>query len=135
MTKDKPYIRYFHTGPFPIYVGFTINPAAFAKEMARLKVDRLPPFTIGGAPGTMHIVTKEGVMRTCIVCIKMRKGVTPGEVSGLLVHEAVHCFQQTKEAMGEDEPSCEFEAYTIGYYAQSFIEELARIKKAKRSPK
>ena len=133
-AKDKPCIRYFHTGPFPIYVGFTVDPVAFAKELKRLKVTKPTPFVNGGAGGTTHILTKDGTV-TCIVCVTIPKGVSREEMAGLLVHEAVHCWQQTKEAMREDEPSCEFEAYTIQYYAQAFMSELARIQKAKRGQK
>lgn len=44
------------------------------------------------------------------------------EVYGLLLHEAVHVWQQIKGLMGEREPSSEFEAYSIQAIAQDLFE-------------
>ncbi|MCU4389958.1 hypothetical protein LF296_11615 [Acinetobacter vivianii] len=44
------------------------------------------------------------------------------EVYGLLLHEAVHLWQQVRVLMGEREPSSEFEAYSIQAIAQDLFE-------------
>lgn len=44
------------------------------------------------------------------------------EVYGLLLHEAVHLWQQVRVLMGEREPSSEFEAYSIQAIAQNLFE-------------
>lgn len=44
------------------------------------------------------------------------------EVFGLLLHEAVHVWQRIKKLMGEDNPSSEFEAYSIQCIAQDLFE-------------
>lgn len=44
------------------------------------------------------------------------------QVHGLLLHEAVHIWQELKERMGEGEPSIEFEAYSIQAIAQDLFE-------------
>jgi len=41
---------------------------------------------------------------------------------GLLLHEAVHIWQELKEKMGEDKPSVEFEAYSIQALAQDLFD-------------
>lgn len=44
------------------------------------------------------------------------------EVYGLLLHEAVHLWQQVRVLMGEREQSSEFEAYSIQAIAQDLFE-------------
>lgn len=47
---------------------------------------------------------------------------TTPQVHGLLVHEAVHIWQAQRDAMAEDRPSSEFEAYAVQTIAQNLIE-------------
>lgn len=44
------------------------------------------------------------------------------QVHGLLLHEAVHIWQELKLRMGEHDPSIEFEAYSIQAIAQDLFE-------------
>lgn len=44
------------------------------------------------------------------------------QIHGLLLHEAVHIWQELKEKMGEGDPSVEFEAYSIQALAQDLFE-------------
>lgn len=44
------------------------------------------------------------------------------QIHGLLLHEAVHIWQELKEKMGEESPSVEFEAYSIQALAQDLFE-------------
>ncbi|NIE95171.1 hypothetical protein F3J02_01510 [Acinetobacter sp. Tr-809] len=44
------------------------------------------------------------------------------QIHGLLLHEAVHIWQEITQLMGEESPSVEFEAYSIQAIAQDLFE-------------
>ncbi len=48
---------------------------------------------------------------------------TKVQIMGILVHEAVHIWQEIRTAMGEDNPSSEFEAYSIERISEDLISE------------
>lgn len=58
----------------------------------------------------------------CIVQIGDCVDRTVIEIHGLLLHEAVHIWQRLKKIMNEQDPSSEFEAYSIQRIAQDLFE-------------
>lgn len=64
--------------------------------------------------------------KASIVCISDCSDRTSAQIAGLLCHEAVHIWQQTRTDLGETEPSAELEAYAIQNLTQSLIEEFER---------
>ena len=64
--------------------------------------------------------------KASIVCISDCSDRTFAQIAGLLCHEAVHIWQQTRTDLGETEPSAELEAYAIQNLTQSLIEEFER---------
>jgi len=62
----------------------------------------------------------------CIVCMRGHEERMPVEVAGLLVHEAVHIWQQYADRIGESSPGTEQEAYAIQSIAQELMAEFAR---------
>lgn len=58
----------------------------------------------------------------CIVSIRVRDGVDGVQIAALLVHEAVHVWQEYRFRIGELEPSREFEAYAIQSIAQRLMQ-------------
>jgi len=64
--------------------------------------------------------------RICVVCIGDIEGWDPIEVASILVHEAVHIWQAYVEFIEEDNPSNEFEAYSIERVAHNLMEEYTR---------
>lgn len=61
-----------------------------------------------------------------VVAMRDWQGRNPVEVAGLLVHEAVHIWQQYAEDMGEHAPGAEQEAYAVQSIAQELMAEFAR---------
>ena len=57
-----------------------------------------------------------------IVQIKDESQWSLNQIHGLLLHEAVHIWQELKLKMDEEKPSTEFEAYSIQTIAQDLFE-------------
>ncbi len=108
----------------PIHYGLCKTEKAFKKELKRLgirKKDRPDFLKSPHANATVHFFERDdGVC--AIVCLGNTEGRTPNEIVGLLIHEAVHIFQEIKANIGEQHPSSEFEAYSIQTIAQHLIE-------------
>ena len=61
-----------------------------------------------------------------IVCLRNFARNTSIEVAGLLVHEAVHIWQEWCTYYGETNPGSEQEAYAVQSIAQELMEDFAR---------
>lgn len=61
------------------------------------------------APAATHLYDDEKI----VVLLDKKANVTDSEKAALLVHESVHVWQEIRKRMGEKEPSCEFEAYSV----------------------
>lgn len=114
----KTFIHYLDPGPLPAYIGFAPDEKAFRREMKRLGVENIPPFT--RSDGTTHLLRKDGIL-TCIVCVRKREDLERESLIGILVHEAVHVWQAIRDNMNEEAPSPEFEAYTVQHIAQWLV--------------
>jgi hypothetical protein len=93
----------------------------YQREMDRLKLPKKDrtPFLMAGSNATLHTWDNtSGGRPLAMVCIGDRKGKTLMQTYAVLVHEAVHLWQFTKERMGEDKPSPEFEAYAVQAISQ-----------------
>lgn len=74
-----------------------------------------------------HYCDNQSGELVCLVCLgEGHEKRAPIEVAGLLVHEAVHVWQQYCAAIGETEPGAEQEAYGIQCIAQELMSEYAR---------
>jgi hypothetical protein len=97
----------------------------FHRELKKLKLPRdiWPTFIKNEwSNATVHIFSKSESNEECaIVCIKGWENKDPIAVAGLLVHEAIHLFQEYKENIGETYPSKEFEAYAIQHISQNLM--------------
>lgn len=108
----------------PVYYCLCVTEKQFRKELKQLNVDRKdwPEFQKNShANATAHFFINDG-KTCCIVCLGSTKNRTRSEVHGLLIHEAVHIWQEVRSKMGENLPSTEFEAYSIQTIAQRLIE-------------
>lgn len=75
---------------------------------------------------TTHFVTSCAGVSTVIVCISGWQGRNPIEVAGLLIHEAVHVWQEYCANIGENAPGVEQEAYAIQAISQELMAEFCR---------
>lgn len=106
----------------PVYFGLCITEDAFQKQLKKLGVKRetWPKFSYSHA--TTHFFEKPDGKRCVIVCIsdwKERSGI---QIAALLVHEAVHIWQEIRDVLGEKQPSSEFEAYSIQSISQELMD-------------
>jgi len=108
----------------PVHYGLCKTENAFKKELKRLGIKRKdwPDYlTSTHANATVHYFENDG-KTIAIVCMGNTDGRTANEIVGLLIHEAVHIWQEIKATIGEANPSREFEAYSIQCIAQKLIE-------------
>lgn len=71
-----------------------------------------------------HLRSAHGLV--CIVCLTDYNRPTSIEIAGLLVHEAVHAWQEWCDYYGEYVPGREQEAYAIQSIAHELMAEYAR---------
>lgn len=108
-------------GPF---LALCLSEAEFRAAMAPLKTPEVPHWCRKDA--MTHTFDHEDGGLCCVVCIKGWEGRNPIEVAGLLVHEAVHVWQQYAESIGERFEGAEQEAYAVQAIAQELMAEFAR---------
>jgi hypothetical protein len=79
-----------------------------------------------GKNATVHHASNPKGETVCIVCIDQSLDRNAIEVAGLLIHEAVHIWQQHCDDIGESDPGREQEAYAIQAISQELLAEFAR---------
>lgn len=72
-----------------------------------------------------HLFNDKGEIVTVVALGDVSKH-TPIEVAGLLVHEAVHAWQEYCDNIGERAPGREQEAYAVQAISQELMAEFAR---------
>jgi len=115
----------------PYYYRLCINEKDFHRELKRLKIsqEQWPPFITKDA--ATHFF-EGGDRPLAIVTIGNAKGKSVPQLYAMLVHEAVHVWQDIKESLGEKSPSSEFEAYSIQALSQRLMESYERQRKVKK---
>lgn len=101
--------------------------AEFRSVLRRLKIKEPVPFL--GSPGanaTTHCFSDSGSgEEVAVVCVGDVEGCDGVQIAALLVHEAVHVWQNFCQGIGEAAPSAEFEAYSIQMIAQRLMTRFA----------
>lgn len=94
----------------------------YLRVMKRLKCKYFDSWLKPSFGGRTHSFS-DGEHVTCVVCIdiKAAKQMDQIVVIGMLVHEAVHVWQELCSDIGEKNPSREFEAYSIQIIAQRLV--------------
>lgn len=101
------------------------NVSQFHKVLKNIKLPRedWPPYLLAeDDDATAHFLRAPDKRRYAIVCVSDQTTSSAAQTLALLVHEAVHVWQWHCDVMGEDEPSREFEAYSIQAISQSLIQ-------------
>jgi hypothetical protein len=103
------------------YLCLCLSEADYLKAMAHCKIKNPKPWLSLGFHGKTHRLANDKGERVCIVTVGDQTGRDPIEVAGLLVHEAVHVWQDYCESLNENEPAVEQEAYAIQIIAQELM--------------
>lgn len=95
----------------------------YAREMRRLNVESPTPFLIEDKPATTHFLHEKGNHNelVAIVCIGDVSRMDAISIATLLVHEAVHIWQEEADLMGEESPGREIEAYAVQRISQNLM--------------
>lgn len=94
------------------YLVLCTSQASFDEVLTHLKKPPHPYLNEGAHATTHHFGRGDDGGIVCVVCIAPMDH-DPIAICALLVHEAVHVWQEWCGAAGEREPSAEFEAYSI----------------------
>lgn len=111
------------------YYCLVLNEKQFHKALKHLRLPRedWPSFlTTSHANATAHHFKKGDGSLATVVCLGSTEGRELHSIYGLLIHEAVHIWQEYREFIGERSPSSEFEAYSIQWIAQNLIDSYIR---------
>lgn len=115
------------------YLTLCLSEEEYDDAMAHLKVKHYGPWiSTPQASATSHHLSNADGNLCCVVCISGFEERTPVEVAGLLVHEAVHVWQEYCEFYGEKTPGREQEAYAVQTIAQELMAEFERRSKEQK---
>jgi hypothetical protein len=109
-------------GPF---LALCTTEKQYLKAMKHLTIKHPNDWINPGANATTHHCVKGNGDIACIVCIDAGDH-NQTEIAGLLVHEAVHVWQEYAARIGESRPGSEQMAYGIQSIAQELLHEYAR---------
>lgn len=108
-------------GMLPMFFGFCPSERAWNREMRRLVPKGSPPPYPGDKDASMHAFTQEGSSSE-IYIVTVGAHIDSKARNDPVGFAAVHIWQHTREAMGEEAPSPEFEAYTVQHLYQDLHE-------------
>jgi hypothetical protein len=116
--------RIAHPGP---HLTLCLTEKEYLDAMWNLRIKNPPDWIrTPQADATVHYISNPKQELCCVVCMRDTTSRAPLEVAGLLVHEAVHIWQEYAASIGETQPGREQEAYAVQSIAQVLMEEFAR---------
>jgi hypothetical protein len=114
------------------YLTLVLNQEQYHAALDDLKYKgERPRWVSPGAGATTHHLQNDDGSTACIVALDDSGDQDPIATAGLLVHEAVHVWQELVSDMNEQDPSREFEAYAIQSISQQLMWEYVRQRKEK----
>lgn len=112
--------RIAHPGPYLCLCTSDEQYQRALKECRVKPVDEWIKNTYSDA--TVHHLNNDKGESVCVVCIRPKESTTAIEIAGLLVHEAVHIWQEYCSRIGERSPGREQEAYGIQAISQELLQ-------------
>lgn len=109
-------------GPF---LCLCLTEAEYKKAMKHCNPPAISPWLNFGADATTHVLRNAENKACCVVCLNVAPERTAVEIAGLLIHEAVHVWQEYADAIGEKHPGIEQEAYAIQSISQELLQAYA----------
>ena len=111
--------------------GLCLNQKDFERELKRMNIptSQWPAWVSPNADASTHFFEHPDGHKAAIVCLSDRK-MSGVSTAAVLVHEAVHIWQEHKAAVGEQKPGDESEAYAIQAISQRLME--AYVQKGKK---
>lgn len=111
--------------------GVCVSEDSFHSTLKKMKIPigQWPKFLNSmHADATAHFFNEtENNQRCVVVCIKPRDDISGIQIASLLIHEAVHIWQEHCRNIGEQYPSDEMMAYAIQSIAQNLMFAYAEI--------
>lgn len=122
--KKKKQLLWLQAACFPVNIGVCGSKEAWDDLMGRMSVKDEPYNT--DAAGRCTRFEKSGETVTIVLTFDTRrfKKASLMQILGLVTHECVHAWQYTLEAMAEDSPGREVEAYAIQALVQDTMNAL-----------
>ncbi len=108
------------------YLTLCLSQDEFDAVLKHLDIPHTQYLRTARADATTHHLHAPGKKLCSVVCLGDMSGRTGVEIAGLLVHEAVHVWQEYADCIGENQPGCEQEAYAVQAIAQELMAEYSR---------
>jgi hypothetical protein len=108
------------------YLTLCLSEKEYDSAMRTLGIKHYGTWISENANATAHNLNNANGDLCSVVCLSSYKKRTSVEIAGLLVHEAVHIWQEYCDFYGEDKPGREQEAYAIQFIAHELMTEFAR---------
>ena len=109
------------------YLALVLNQAEFDASMKHCKQPAgAPCLSTKRANATTHFLSNDAGETVAVVALGDTANRSGVEIAGLLVHEAVHVWQEHCRSIGEHAPASEQEAYGVQGIAQELMAEYAR---------
>jgi len=112
-------------GHLPCNIGYCTGEKAFHREWRDLTDDPIetPWCDVNGARVWRFPEPKANRYHTYLICLRYDETLSWPCIAALVAHEAVHVAQYLWEAIGEDTPGREAEAY----FVQAIVQEILQI--------
>lgn len=110
------------------YLCLALDEASFHKafnDLKRPKADRPRWILNDHSHATVHTLENVDGNLAAVVCLRVDGDYSGIQIAGLLIHEAVHIWQEFSHRIGEGQPSEEFEAYAVQSISQRLMSSYA----------